>query len=288
MTPLFAEGLHVSIKAEPIFEIAGFDITNSMILGIVGYLFILIWLSFVAYKARQDDGKKKGFFTRLVLWCFTALYNTCKEVIPNKKLCNIIAPFAISLFFYIALQYYIGILPFVGEAVTWNGTPLFRGAGADLNLTFALAIMTIVLVQFLATLKHGLKGNIKRYIRNPIKDPMGFFEGILEIISEISRLIALSMRLFGNVFAGEILLLIVVSLTQFASPLLMPFLYIFELFIGGIQAYVFFSLAVNFAGLAVSEHDHAAPSTHSEGIGAVGDKKPAHQPEPKKVMEGVS
>jgi F-type H+-transporting ATPase subunit a len=93
---------------------------------------------------------------------------------------------------------------------------------------------------------------------------MGFFEGLLELIAEFSRLIALSMRLFGNVFAGEVLLMIVTWLTQFASPILLPFLYIFEMFIGGIQAYVFFSLTVVFTGLAVAEH--GPESEHSTKI----------------------
>lgn len=271
---LFAEGLHISIKAEPIFELGGIAITNSMITGVIGYVLILLWLTWVARKAQEPETKKKGFFTRLVFWCFTALYDTCREVIPDKKICNIVAPFAISLFFFIALQYYIGILPFVGDAITWNGVPLFRGPNADLNLTFGLAILAIILIQVMATIKHGFKGNIARYIRNPIKDPMGFFEGILEIIAELSRLIALSMRLFGNVFAGEILILIVVWMTQFVSPVLLPFIYIFELFIGGIQAYVFFSLTIVFTNLAVADHSHE--SEHPEKV------------EDKKLAKGVS
>jgi len=263
MTPMFlAEGLHVSIKAEPLFDIFGFDITNSMILGMAGYFLLLVWLAYVAKKARTDG--KKGFFTRLVIWCFTGLYNTCKEIIPNKKVLNIVAPFAISLFFYIALQYYVGILPFVGEAVTWNGTPLLRGPNADLNMTFALAILTVIVIQMMATVVHGLRGNLKRYFKNPFKNPIGFFEGILEIIAEFSRMVALSMRLFGNVFAGEILLMIIVWMTTFVSPILLPFIYIFELFIGGIQAYVFFSLAVAFTGLAVSSHGESSGSPKSD------------------------
>jgi F-type H+-transporting ATPase subunit a len=275
VTPFFiAESLHVSVKAEPIFSIGGLNITNSMILGVFGYLLVLAWLMFIAHKAKQPETTKKGFFTRLGIWCFTGLYNTCREVIPNPKICNMIAPFAISLFFYIALQYYVGILPFVGEAVTWNGTPLLRGPDADLNLTFGLAILAIILIQVVATIKHGLKGNISRYLRNPLKNPMGFFEGILELIAEFSRLIALSMRLFGNVFAGEILLMIAAWLAQFASPLLLPFLYIFELFIGGIQAYVFFSLTIVFTSLAVADHGH-------------NDKSPEHADTKQIAQEGV-
>ena len=139
---------------------------------------------------------------------------------------------------------------------------MFRGPDADLNLTFALAILAIVLIQALAVIKFGFFGNLKRYLRNPFKNPIGAFEGILEIIAEFSRLIALSMRLFGNVFAGEVLIMIIYWLTQFATPVVMPFIYIFELFIGGIQAYVFFSLAVIFAGLAVSHEEEHDESDH--------------------------
>lgn len=245
--------MEVSIKAEPVFEIFGFPITNSMLLGLAGYLIVLLWLAWVAHKARQDDGQKKGFFTRIAIWCFTGLYKTCKEVIPNEKVRKIMAPFAISLFFYIGIQYYIELLPFVGEAITYNGVPLFRGPVADLSLTFALAIMVIILIQIVAIIKHGFRGNIGRYLRNPFKNPIGAFEGLLELVSEISRLIALSMRLFGNVLAGEILIVLVSWLTGFASPALLPFVYIFEMFIGGIQAYVFFSLTVVFSGLAVAD-----------------------------------
>lgn len=244
--------MEVSIKAEPVFEIFGLPITNSILLGIAGYLIVFGWLFYVARRAK-DDTKKKGFFTRLALWCFEGLYKTCKEVIPNEKICRVIAPFAISLFFYIGVLYYIELLPFVGEAVTINGTELFRGPVADLSLTFALAIMAIILIQIMAFVKHGFRGNMSRYFRNPFKNPIGFFEGLLELISEFSRLIALSMRLFGNVLAGEILIIIVTWLTGFASPALLPFIYIFEMFIGGIQAYVFFSLTVVFSGLAVAD-----------------------------------
>jgi F-type H+-transporting ATPase subunit a len=115
------------------------------------------------------------------------------------------------------------------------------------------------MIQIVATIKHGWRGNIGRYIKNPFKDLIGFFEGILELIAELSRLIALSMRLFGNVFAGEILLIVAAWLTSLASPAVLPFLYIFEMFIGGIQAYVFFSLTVAFTGLAIAEHDSHQP-----------------------------
>lgn len=250
----FAEINGVSIKAEGLFDFGYLTLTNSEILSVLGFVVTVVWLCYVGRKVRRakpDD--KFGFFTRLAIWCFSALYKTCKEIIPNPKICKIIAPFAITLFFYIGIQYYVGLLPIAGDALTWNGTPLLRGAVADLSFTFALAILVIVLVQIVAIVKHGFSGNARRYFRNPFKNPLGFFEGLLELISEFSRLLSLSIRLFGNVLAGEILIIIVSQLAGRASPIMMPVVYIFEMFVGGIQAYVFFSLTVVFAGIATED-----------------------------------
>ena len=254
----------VSIKAEPLFELFGIQVTNSMLLGLGGLIFLIVWLTVVARRIARDryGTEKKGFFTRLALWCFEGLYQTVRDAIPNRKVAKSVAPFVITIFFIVAIQYYTGILPFVGEALTMGGTPLLRSQAADLNFTFMLAIITMVTVQVWAFKILGFRGNMGRYFVNPFKNPIGCFAGFLELIGEFSRLIALAMRLFGNVFAGEVLLLVVAYLTNFVSPALLPFFYIFELFIGGIQAYVFFMLATVFIGLAVT-HDHAEKSDHS-------------------------
>ena len=271
----------ISITAEPLFHLFGWPVTNSMLLGAAGMIFLVGWMLFVAQKVKQTSRRyaklssgdyggdaretKNGFFTRIALWCFEGLYKTVGDSIPNKKVARQVAPFTISLFFIIGIQYYTGILPFAGEALTSGGVPLLRSQAADLNFTFALAIITIVAVQVWAFRVLGLRGNLKRYFINPLKNPIGSFAGILELIGEFSRMIALSMRLFGNVFAGEVLLIVVTFLTNFASPILLPFFYIFELFIGGIQAYVFFMLATVFVGLAVT-HEHSESHEAAESF----------------------
>ena len=137
-----------------------------------------------------------------------------------------------------------------------HGTPLLRGLVADLNVTFALAIISMVMAQVYAARVHGFFGNLGRYFRNPFKDPAGAFEGILELIAEFSRLLALSLRLFGNVFAGEVLLVAVAYVAAyFASIAMLPFM-LFELFIGTVQAYVFFMLTTVFISLGTAHHDH--------------------------------
>jgi F-type H+-transporting ATPase subunit a len=89
-----------------------------------------------------------------------------------------------------------------------------------------------------------------------MKDPLGAFEGFLEIIGEVSRYTALAVRMFGNCFAGEILLVIIAVLTTYVSTVMLPAFLLFELFIGFVQAYVFFILTIMFTSLAVESHGH--------------------------------
>ncbi len=252
-----AKSPHVSLPAEEIFNVGGFPVTNSLITGIIGYGLVLWLFFYVAGKVKREE---KNRFVSFIQWVFEALYNTVEQVMGDKKAARRLAPLAITLFFYILINYWIGILPVAGP-VTWNGVPIFRSLVADLNTTFALAIITIVLAQVYAIRVHGFTGNIKRYFRNPIKDPAGAFEGILELVAEFSRLMGLSLRLFGNVFAGEVLLMMIAFLTVYATPVALPPFYIFELFIGAVQAYIFFMLTTVFISLGMASHGHDEHAT---------------------------
>lgn len=258
---------HVSISAETVFTIGGFPITNSMILGVFGFalVFWMLWYTASVIK----NGGKRTFIVKLVEMIYEGLYNTVETIIGDKEMARKLAPIPITLFFFIFIQYVLGILPIVGT-VTYNGHFLFRSYVADLNTTFGLAIVTIVAAELYAFKVHGIPGGIGRYIKNPLKDPLGAFEGILEIIAQMSRGIALSMRLFGNVFAGEVLLIMIAFLAQYAASVALPIFYLFELFIGGIQAYIFFMLTTIFISLGMAshgshdEHDepvHSSPDT---------------------------
>lgn len=252
ITTLAAAGPHIEIKAETLFHLGPLPITNSILLGILGYG-IVIGLLF--HTARAIKAGRTTRLSQIVVWLYEMLLGTTEQVVGDKKVARRIAPLGITLFFFTIINYWIGILPIVGP-VTVDGVPAFRGLLADMNVTFAMAIITMVVVQIYAIKTHGFFGNIKRYVRNPIKDPAGAFEGFLEIIAEVSRLLALSLRLFGNVFAGEVLIVVVGYMTAyFASVALLPF-FVFELFIGAIQAYVFYMLCVVFVGLGLVSHSH--------------------------------
>lgn len=260
LTAIAAAGPHISIKADVLFWLGPLPITNSMLLGLLGYL-IVIWLMFSTVRALRSG--RQTVVTRAVMMVFEMLYRTVEQVIGSQSLARRVAPLSITLFFVILINYWLGILPFVGP-ITYHHVPLFRGLVADMNVTFALAIISMVVVQLYAVKQHGFWGNIGRYLRNPFKDPAGAFEGVLELIGEFSRLLALSLRLFGNVFAGEVLMIMVGYMTSYlASIALLPFM-VFELFIGSIQAYVFFMLTTVFIALGMVSHgDHPSHPDHS-------------------------
>lgn len=255
---------HVSLPAETLFTILGFPVTNSMITGVFA-VGLLIWA--MIYTAKKVRAQQRSRFATLFQWIFEGLYGTVEQVVGNKVIARKLAPLVITMFLFILFNYWFGILPMVGP-VKYDGLPIFRSLIADMNTTFALAIITIVSAQIYAARQHGFFGNLGRYFRNPAKDPAGAFEGILELIAEFSRLMGLSLRLFGNVFAGEVLLMMIAFLTVWASPLALPPFYIFELFIGGIQAYIFFMLSTVFISLGLASHGdgHGGSDDHSHHI----------------------
>ena len=238
LTQLAAAGPHINIKADVLFHIGPVPVTNSMLLGILGYTFV-IWAMFAT--ARAVVTGKSTVVTKTVLMIYEMLLGT---VLGDKKIARRIAPLSITLFFIIIVNYWLGILPFVGP-ITANGVPVFRGLVADLNVTFAMAIISMLVVQIYAIKTHGLFGNLGRYFRNPIRDPAGAFEGLLELIAEVS-------------------IIMVGYMTQYLAGIaLLPFM-IFELFIGSIQAYVFFMLTTVFIGLGMVSHGEHSDDDHQK------------------------
>ena len=133
-----------------------------------------------------------------------------------------------------------------GHASEAKFVPLFRGPTADLNTTIALALIAFVAIQYFGFKTLGIHYG-QRFIN--VKNPIMAFVGILEIISDISKVISFAFRLFGNVFAGEVLLAVMAFLMPFIAP--MPFLAL-ELFVGFIQALVFSTLTAVFVNVAVA------------------------------------
>lgn len=261
-----AMDIHVSISAQPLFTVFGLPVTNALLTGIVGVLITIAMLWFVAGRVKRGRYNR---FVGLVQWVFEGLLKQIEDVIPDKKLGRKIMPLAVTIFFVVLINYWLSVIPGL-ESIMWNGVPVLRSLTADLNFTLGLALITVVAVQMYAIRHLGVLGNAGRYLRNPFKDPIGAFEGFLELIGELSRGTALALRLFGNAFAGEVLLIVIAALTSYFAAVTLPFFMAFELFIGFIQAYVFFVLTLIFTALAVahhdSSHDHSSAVTSKKAV----------------------
>lgn len=249
--PKPATGPHISIKAEPVFNIGNFHITNSLLLS--AFVFILFAVGAFLY-LRSYQTKKKNTFFYLITYILQELHKLFESALGEKV--NYFFPLVGAFFFYILLNNWSGLLPGVGSllvqepgVVGHHMIPLLRANTADLNTTIALALIAMIYIQYIGIKTLGIKKYGSKFIN--FSSPIAFFVGILEIVSELSRILSFAFRLFGNIFAGEVLLAVVAFLIPVLASF--PFL-LLEVFVGFIQAVVFSMLAAVLFNLAVSEH----------------------------------
>ncbi len=245
--------MKISIAAEPIIHIAGLPITNSLLST---WIVMILVILFAVSVSRSKSLVPKGL-TNLIEAGIEWFKNTCDTVIGNKQVADKVFPLIIGYFFFILFASWFGLLPGVGSIGIWEQTehgkeliPLFRAPTSDLNTAIALALTSVVYTNFLSIKALGFNTYLGRFFtfRGGI---MGFFVGILELIQEFSKLLAFSFRLFGNIFAGEVL----ISVLTFLVPVFLPAPFIgFEIFVGLIQAFVFAMLTMAFIGMAIQHH----------------------------------
>lgn len=244
----------ISIKPEVIFHIGSFPITNSQLTGFIVVFFLIILAKFYYSSLKAKVGKRPHLFY-ILHYVNTALYNLIEKILGSEKAEKFFYLIA-GFFIYIILQNWFGLLPGVGSIVVTvheHGkelhVPLFRGANADLNSTLVLALVSVGLTQYYGIKYLGFKGYISKFLN--FSNPINFFTGILEIISEFSKVISFAFRLFGNIFAGEVLLMVVAFLIPILASF--PFL-LLEIFVGFLQALVFAVLTAVFLSIAVEKH----------------------------------
>jgi F-type H+-transporting ATPase subunit a len=155
------------------------------------------------------------------------------------------------------------ILPDKGEYIL---APFFRGISVDLNFTLTLAVISFVMIQVIGVRAQGLAYfskffNTKRMFKVPFFGAMDFLVGLLEVISEFAKILSFTFRLFGNMFAGVVLVAVVASLLGNVS-ILAAMVMMFELFVGLIQAFVFGMLTMVFMAMATQGHGDEEHADH--------------------------
>ncbi|MDX1765972.1 MAG: F0F1 ATP synthase subunit A, partial [Candidatus Saccharimonadales bacterium] len=202
---LFAaeDGPHISLKAEEVFELAGFSVTNSMIYGVIIALTTLL----VGVAAARKAGiKPMAGITQFFELFMEFMFSMLEQVFGNRQKAVKYAPIFGVFFIFIVFSNVMGLLPIVGEGVTVGETPVFRPFTADLNGTIAMSVIAIIFVQYFSIKESGFLGHLKHYFTDKPLNPINFFIGLLEVFGELTRVLSLSLRLFLNTAVGEILI----------------------------------------------------------------------------------
>lgn len=252
--------MHVSIAPEVIKTIAGIPVTNTLI---ASFITTAVLIS-ASYLSTRSLSKIPRGIQNLLEMVIEGLFNMVDSVTGNRKQTYQFFPIVATIFIFIIISNWIGLVPGFGSIgffeIMESGAhfgehavfvPLFRSANSDLNTTLALAIVSVATTQIFGIMALGIFKYGKKFLN--FSSPVSLFVGILELVSEIAKMISFSFRLFGNVFAGEVLLVVIMTLVPFIAPL--PF-FALELFVGFIQALVFSMLTLVFLKMAVTAHEH--------------------------------
>lgn len=248
------EGIHIALSAEKITELFGIPITNTLITSWVVILLLALIAFFVGRSIRMRPSKTQTLFETMFEFVIEYMENT----LESRKLALKYFPFIMTLFLFIFTANLIEFTPGIGSIGFFtesNGhtefAPLLRSVNTDLNVTLALAIISFLVIEISGIVLIGFLKYAGKFVN--FKSVLGFFVGIIELFSEIARLISFSFRLFGNIFAGEVLILVIMSFVPVVLPV--P-LMLFEVFVGFIQAAIFSLLTLFFIKIAAMETEH--------------------------------
>jgi len=228
----------ISLRPEIVLEIKNFNLTNTYLGASLATAMVLLFSFIFKNKIKEIPNKIQS----LLEIVFENFYNFWTNLTGVKNL-KMFA-FCFTFFIYIVLSNWLGILPGFGSIYVKHREEkiyLLRSAYSDLNMTLALSLISVIGANLLGLIK--LKFDFVKKFMSPI--------GLMELFSEVSKILSFSLRLFGNILAGEILILSISFLIPFLVPT--PFLFL-EIFVGFIQALIFFTLTSIFLKVALSHH----------------------------------
>lgn len=274
---------HVELAAEALLENGPKWFTNGLLTTLLVDLIIILMAVFAVSRMKEVPGAWQNIVEMLVEGMWNLTQSIAGHGSANSRK---FFPWVITIFIFVLVSNYIGLLPGFGSIGIYHSpaeshaqtelgnqlamagaeavavaaaeeegkpvlVPLFRSPSADLNMTLALALISVFMTQFYGVQALGIR-YFTKFFKNPFKDGMGAVVGFFELIAEISKIISFSFRLFGNIFAGEVVLLVMAFLVTFLLP---SIFYGLELFIGFIQALVFMLLTLAFFTMATVSHD---------------------------------
>lgn len=239
------EKISIHLAPSELFTIWGFPVTNTLLTAWIAVLVIAVLAILVRSHIKLVPNKAMVFVESMVVEGLSYTERT----LENEALARKIFPFLLSIFLFVLIGGLIGLLPGVGSIYTGeHHAYVFYPPYTDLNLTLGFAILAFLLIEVVGITTLGFWKYGGKFVN--LRSPIGFVVGIIELISEVARLISFSFRLFGNIFAGKVLILVVMAFVPYIIPV--PLL-LYEVLVAFIQASIFAILTLFFVKIAVTE-----------------------------------
>jgi F-type H+-transporting ATPase subunit a len=264
-----------TLYAEPIAHIGPLSITNSLLTSWIAVFVIIVISLCLRLKLKEIPKGIQNFFELML----DGALSLCDQVTGNRKISNKVFPIVFSIFLFVLINNWLGILPLGGFGLIESTPeeqafiPFIRSGTADINTTLALGLLSVIAANLFGIISLGIWKTFNKYVnlkalggiitkvrRDPtvlVVAPVTFFVGILELVGEFAKIASLSFRLFGNVFAGEVLLMSMSAILAYGLPI--PFLFL-EIFVGVIQAFIFAILVLVYFTIASQDHDEHEPA----------------------------
>jgi F-type H+-transporting ATPase subunit a len=240
------------LAPEKLFSLGPIPITNSMLLGWIGAVFVFVIFGTAAKASKIWPQSRFAFFVESLI---DFVYNLLVDSFGDRQKAKRHFPLMISFLIFILIGNLSGLLPGI-ETITYsvNGEPvsLFRSWTTDLNSTLALAVIALATVHYYAVKEVGFRGYARHFFAGKLYSPMTWFIGLNELFGEVLRLVTLSLRLFGVIYGGEALLFAISSLAgNFGWAATLPIMFL-EIFVSLVQAYLFMMLTTSYIVMSTS------------------------------------
>lgn len=261
-----------TLYAEPIARIGGFPITNSLLNTWLVVVLVVVACFYLKTRIKQIPGKAQNIM-EMTVEGFLDIFDSATG---SREKSLKFFPFVFTFFLLILLNNWLGLLPgigSIGQVISEHGErvfiPFFRGGTADLNTTLALAIIGVAASHIFGVMAVGVWRHFNKFInirtfldipkkirKDPtvlIVNPIKAMVGLIELVGEAAKIASLSFRLFGNIFAGEVLLASMAAIFAFGLPI--PFMFL-EIIVGLIQALIFAMLILVYLSMHTTVEEH--------------------------------
>lgn len=268
-----------TLYAEPIAHFGSFTVTNALFTSWIVVFILIVVAIIVKIKIKKIPKGIQNLFEIII----EEAESLCDQVTSSRAITNKAFPIVFAVFMFVLLNNWMGLLPLGGFGLIEMGEhgkmfiPLIRSGTADINGTLPLALLSVIGANIFGIISIGLWKTINKYVnlnalgsiftkvkKDPsilMTAPIMFAVGFLELVGEFAKVASLSFRLFGNVFAGEVLLASMGAIIAYILPT--PFM-LLEVLVGVIQAFIFAILTLVYYTISSMDHDEEHEEEHSK------------------------